>query len=58
MNLELIPRPNLDHYELAKDLGVPCPSHGEFWVPAGFHYDGASIPAPAWQMIYSPLLRM
>jgi hypothetical protein len=55
MALELVPQPNLDHYELTRHFNVSCPpKFGEFWIPAGFHCDGASIPALAWQMTYSP----
>jgi len=52
--LELFPRPDNDHYELLKHFDVNCAPLGEIWVPAGFHYDGASIPAAAWQAIYTP----
>ena len=52
-DLRLRPRPELDHYEVMEDFTVSVLGK-VFAVPAGFHYDGASIPAVAWQAIYTP----
>jgi hypothetical protein len=52
-DLKLIPRPSNDHYELTEDFNVTVVDQ-DIWIPKGFHYDGASIPAPAWPLTYTP----
>lgn len=49
--LKPLPLDNL--YELMEDYEINILSH-KIVVPKSFKYDGASIPAAAWQMTYSP----
>lgn len=50
---KLIPNPQNNHYLLYEDLLVTVQSQ-QLWIPSGFHYDGASIPAVAWPFTYTP----
>jgi len=49
----LRPAPAYDHYEVARDF-QPDGISQEIVVPKWFRYDGASIPAAAWQLTYTP----
>ena len=45
--------PNQNRYQLVRDYEIEV-EDVEVVVPKFFRYDGASIPAPAWQLTYSP----
>ena len=49
----LRPAPSFEHYEVVRDFEPDGLAH-EIVVPKDFHYDGASIPAAAWQLTYTP----
>lgn len=49
----LIPVPHTEKYEVVRDFEVQV-ENITVVVPRFFRYDGASIPAPAWQIIHSP----
>lgn len=49
----LRPVPSEDKYELMEDYGIAVKDI-EIVVPKFFQYDGASIPAAAWQITYTP----
>lgn len=50
---KLVPNPGNNHYVLYEDLPVDVLGQ-RIWIPSGFHYDGASIPAVAWPVTYTP----
>lgn len=53
--LELVPENN--KYQLAKDYNIVITIESQsysIWIPKGFEYDGATIPALFWQTMYSP----
>ncbi len=47
------PEPATDRYVLVRDFRVVTSIH-TVWVPEGFPYDGASIPAAVWTIAYTP----
>lgn len=47
--LKVIPNPQTRMYKVAESV-----SRNGITVPAGFEYDGASIPRPCWSIIGSP----
>lgn len=49
----LRPAPGQEKYVLSRDFAAWSLTF-DIYVPAGFVYDGASIPAVAWQAIHSP----
>lgn len=49
----LIPVPDKNKYELTRDYEIEVEGI-EIVVPKHFKYDGASIPAVAWQLTFSP----
>lgn len=53
--LQLVPENN--KYQLAKDYNIVITIETQsysIWIPKGFEYDGATIPALFWQTMYSP----
>ena len=46
--------PDAPGFELVQDYGFTVAGGGAFTVPAGFWYNGASIPAAFWQVTFSP----
>ena len=53
MEFKVIPVHEKELYEVAEDFHVSVDGV-DIWVPRGFQYDGASIPAFAWQVVYTP----
>lgn len=54
---KLRPRPGEDSYELIEEYVYKCTIDNdliEITVPAGFIYDGASVPAIGWIATYTP----
>ena len=49
----LTPVPDQNKYELSRDYEIEVMGV-DIVVPKFFRYDGASIPAPAWQFTFSP----
>lgn len=53
----LRPRPGKNLYELVEEYGYACTINNErieISAPAGFLFDGASIPAIGWVLTYTP----
>lgn len=50
---ELRPLPNKGMYRLVEDYAIISLGH-RIVVPGAFRYDGASIPAGAWRLTYTP----
>ncbi|WP_137937580.1 DUF1353 domain-containing protein [Chitinivorax sp. B] len=50
---QLSPWPEAEHYRLLADYEIDTP-FGLVNIPSHFHYDGASVPALAWQVTYTP----
>ncbi|MBB5019727.1 hypothetical protein HNQ59_003035 [Chitinivorax tropicus] len=50
---QLSPWPEAEHYKLLTDYQIDT-SAGPVTIPRHFHYDGASVPALAWQITYDP----
>jgi len=54
---KLTPRPKENLYELIEEYSYKCTVDGEtllITIPAGFIYNGASIPAIGWLVTYTP----
>lgn len=49
----LTPHPTQNKYQLARDYRVMV-QHTKIVIPRYFRYDGASIPAAAWVLTFSP----
>lgn len=46
--------PGVPGMYVERDFQFTTPQNVSFWVPAGFWYNGASIPAAFWQVTFSP----